>query len=924
MMELINARVIDGSVRPFGKPIPLVTGLTGVRRVYYHDLAKKIIVLGEDYVSALDEDYSFYEQLSTDLGSNVNDIAILGNVLCFLTDSAMLYAIWGGSTYKYIGEIPDLPELTITQTNKVSSALPNSPYLSYGDSVIDAEKIGDGTSSSTMYKELDDEDDFAQAAMYVADGFFDNAIDSLNKDEYMFGACLLKYAFRTSSGAYIKESAPVIVENVGLITVGANAMTDSDGNYIWYTLSQACPLVYFWYEINESHNDDYGKLMGESTSMPIMYAFGTKLTFSFDDYDLSYLDSLIVAIDVFVSPISWYKKEECKFNTTAYYRYVRQNEREQILAASVFYKVAEYDMTGEEIWRLDDWSKDNIALQDQLTTTTYASTFSASTSYTYNSRIHLANATYEFNKGHKWGYDDLSHGVQSKSRTGYAFTTLATEYGTSVVMQKFAFCGAFAPFLTYPDSRATKMELFYTYGGTTTYRSLALKKHPVLDIAYYLQDKERYDEDTYSPITLTTSLTLSITDVDDYLNTEAYYLKDGWTVGTIGDDLAYPDEVNTSYSLPNVVRVSAANDPLSFPVAQTYNVGNGNIVGLCSNVTALSQGQFGEHPVYVFASDGVFALNVDSSGSTAYLSAVPVSRDVCAGYRSIKGVDQGVVFATERGLMLISGTQVVCLSDAMRGKLPACFDYSTVLMNIVEQVAQMYEDSSETDDDGNETTTREYLISSTEFRYYLTDAEVGYNYVEQEIIVGNPNYPYSYVYNLASQTWAKIAFRVDSFTSKYPGCYAVAVSDSSGSTTEYGIYDMHNPYRTVARVLLMTRPIKMGSNALKRVAQSALRGEVHGAQSTLYLRGEALQLNDEDLTLFTNVGLYLLASKDAVRFHLLAKRENVTDLRDLISTMNVSKAYKYFMVVLAGGVRTDVAFNYMEFLAEEVYTNRLR
>lgn len=40
--------------------------------------------------------------------------------------------------------------------------------------------------------------------------------------------------------------------------------------------------------------------------------------------------------------------------------------------------------------------------------------------------------------------------------------------------------------------------------------------------------------------------------------------------------------------------------------------------------------------------------------------------------------------------------------------------------------------------------------------------------------------------------------------------------------------------------------------------------------------------------------------------------------------MNKSKAYKYFMIVLAGGVRTDVALNYIEFMVDETYTNRLR
>lgn len=80
----------------------------------------------------------------------------------------------------------------------------------------------------------------------------------------------------------------------------------------------------------------------------------------------------------------------------------------------------------------------------------------------------------------------------------------------------------------------------------------------------------------------------------------------------------------------------------------------------------------------------------------------------------------------------------------------------------------------------------------------------------------------------------------------------------------------------------------------------------------------------ENLDIFSDVGLYILGSYDAEHFVLIAGKESIVDIRDLVTKMNKSKAFKYFMVALVGGVRTDVSLNYMEFIASEAFGNRLR
>jgi hypothetical protein len=81
------------------------------------------------------------------------------------------------------------------------------------------------------------------------------------------------------------------------------------------------------------------------------------------------LTPLIVSIDVFISPIDWFEKKESKYGSITYNQYQRtDNETEQILKAYRFYKVAEFSLKGKQTWRLDEWSKDNISIQEQLIT----------------------------------------------------------------------------------------------------------------------------------------------------------------------------------------------------------------------------------------------------------------------------------------------------------------------------------------------------------------------------------------------------------------------------------------------------------------------------------------------------------------------------------------------------------------------------
>ena len=79
-------------------------------------------------------------------------------------------------------------------------------------------------------------------------------------------------------------------------------------------------------------------------------------------------------------------------------------------------------------------------------------------------------------------------------------------------------------------------------------------------------------------------------------------------------------------NLSNEVWVSEVNNPFVFNAQGVNTVGNGTIIGVVSNTRAISQGQFGQFPLFCFTSDGIWMLQTSSEG--IYSASSPISREV--------------------------------------------------------------------------------------------------------------------------------------------------------------------------------------------------------------------------------------------------------------------------------------------------------
>ncbi len=93
-------------------------------------------------------------------------------------------------------------------------------------------------------------------------------------------------------------------------------------------------------------------------------------------------------------------------------------------------------------------------------------------------------------------------------------------------------------------------------------------------------------------------------------------------------------------------------------------MGTGSGIKVVAALRAMSAGQFGQYPLYVFCSDGIWA--VPWSG-TAYGAAQLISNDVAQSGAAIEALDSSVAYATGYSVNLLSGSKVVRISDAISG-----------------------------------------------------------------------------------------------------------------------------------------------------------------------------------------------------------------------------------------------------------------
>lgn len=417
------------------------------------------------------------------------------------------------------------------------------------------------------------------------------------------------------------------------------------------------------------------------------------------------------------------------------------------------------------------------------------------------------------------------------------------------------------PLLTYPDARAKKMTIYIIKGGVwddiqDIYTApiigkgeFDLKPHPYLNIAYYI------DPDL-KPIKLS-----------DFIS--------------IGNRMDVPEMQNAEEYFPNGLKVSKTDNPMFFPVENTYRIGSAEIVALCSNTIAVGTGQTGAAPLYVFCKDGVYALFVDSSGQMTYSNARAIARDVCNNARSVTPIDAGVVFTTDRGLMLIAGEQVEELGAPAEGDVLHYADsdsaeYIAVAQGALSRIASMPDS----------------ICDDTDFLTYLSGSIIGYNHNERELLVSNIGKGYSYVMDRRGN-WSRRSNSADEYVTNYPTLYRLCERELYKVDEEGdGHTSLEKRKESDNSVFYLSRAIKLGSIGFKRGYRFVVRGYFE-TMSSGYM------------------GCYVLGSYDSRRWALLGWQERSGSFTDIGCRVEHSEV-RFFRVCLAGKLGGKSRIDYME------------
>ena len=308
---------------------------------------------------------------------------------------------------------------------------------------------------------------------------------------------------------------------------------------------------------------------------------------------------------------------------------------------------------------------------------------------------------------------------------------------------------------------------------------------------------------------------------------------------------------------------------------------------MCSNTVALSQGQFGEHPLYVFCANGIWAMAADTSGTLAYSAAYPMSREVCINANSVRAIDSGVVFITDKGVMMLSGGKATLLSDALnvRGKN----NEKPTDDNVVSRVAAI--------------ASLDNVLRDEDFALYCKNASVGFFYSERELVLSNAEYTYSYVFSFESGQWSKYTATFDFISGSYPHFMGI-----KGEKAATKVLVLHNDNAGGNSVLLLSRPLLCGTKLHKRIMQLVLHASVKP-----YI----------DSAAFHGLACYVLCSNDGKNFKLVSGSERQTEFCDMVFPYVPTQSYRYLAIAIVGNITLDSSIAAVEMDINVAWNNKL-
>ncbi len=482
-------------------------------------------------------------------------------------------------------------------------------------------------------------------------------------------------------------------------------------------------------------------------------------------------------------------------------------------------------------------------------------------SFTYNSRLTLANITKRLPSAPAWitsipynNYNTTASGGGDEGTAYYeVFVYLKINGRTVVVKDTRNLTDALA---------ADNTILYYYYPDSNAYKAV-VHKH------YY--DSSAGYKDTYYVLSLSRH---------DFLNGAVFF--SGWkpTIPTTTEVPVVSSADERIVNQPNKTYTSEVGNPYLFMASGINTIGVSDILGIRPAVKTMSPSQFGQFKFYVFAGDGVWALEVSSSGYLEKPSLV--TPDIVLGDgKSITQIDGAVLFASARGIMMLSGSTCTCVSDILTSSNPFMPFGASADKDLLPKLRNVIGDALTN------------ISDMVPFLTFIQDCQMLYDYTHQRIIVYSPSRSYAYVFSLKSKLWSMMPSDIKGTVNYFPNALALA---SDGCVENYS-EDADTDELTAVSGTIITRPLKLEpTDALKSITSIIQRGQ--------FRKG--------------HVQTILYGSRDLFNWQLVWSSSDHY-LRGFSGT-----PYKYFRIALICSMAADESIFGCDIDYIPRYTNRLR
>lgn len=870
-----------------------------------NDIHSHYIVHQKDEDNAIDKWYwmerygdGTLNEFSLD-GFKVNSVSAVGNILCFVGDDDTKFSFWKGSEYRMFARADFAYSFSIDQNYDRRSSQ-KTIVAEMGDefwnSLVYNNHNSSGNESAYTINRITD--DGLKKVFASLDA---NAAKDLD-DTFFYDTRFGVIAFKLYDGSYFAISNPFILHpNQNSANLGCRADKIQGGASDYDNKEKFFSRLYSYYTV---------KLNIQANIEPIKdFIIGISVFITNNDTLLNLEKGYtFTPTDKYTPTGSTNHGDELYFRRSGYFTIDKLKgealrnkidsltyyqaaviSKEQLYDGEVTINIKRPSLTKESL-PLEDFYRNSIGGQDVICynnrlhiirpQTAWKNLFSFYPKYIFHPYIthHDAVTDKTLVVFKQWEeaalditpitYSDFTNETVSNGETVKAVIEIININGTR-------FCGEIQyplpPFFAIPIADIAQTNLYFKLPKNQVHiyqyykRSLDFFSSQTFGMSYFLNSNESGD-------------LIAIQPFDYKINGDSYY-----TSMNADYDFVKEEDFEKIHSLektrissnPSLIKVSEAENPLVFPAKNSVLVGSSVVNALATNTQPITEGQFGDAPLYAFTDEGTWMLMLNQEGT--YSARQPVNRDICSNPSGILQIDNAVLFPTERGIVLQQGKTSELITEPLDGN---AFNFLQIYKENIQQKVI----------DVNKTSASD--ITYIPFREFMKGADMVYDYYAGRIIVYNPDQTYAYVYSLRSKMWGMMHSNLKKRVNIYPEAYAI--------NKDNNIVDLYQSQLTEETpYFLCTRPFGLdNAEAFKTIYAQITRGFFRNQKG--------------------KCGMVLYGSNDLFRWYLIHSSVDKY-LRGMCGS-----PYKYFRLALVGKLAPDESLSGFSTEYKIRWNNKLR